>query len=116
MTRHVYVDPSGTLGEIPWAWAAVVVRARTGVVYEHQYGGVQCFQGAVEGYRVPVHGGEGLGQLLEIFVEDLGGSGLRGERPPAIMERIKRAVGQIYFFGSRPEAGSRDEPWRPSSG
>lgn len=51
MTRSVFLDPDGTLGD---AWMFVVVECTTGVRYVHQFGGTLNREAAVEGYLVPV--------------------------------------------------------------
>jgi uncharacterized protein DUF6210 len=90
----------------------VVVAAGTAVVYQHQYGGMACMQGQVEGYLLPVHGvpagdcEEALAALREIFERDLGGAGWRGGALPGqLMARLRDAVGKIAVEESGQTAG-----------
>jgi hypothetical protein len=53
-------------------WLHVVVRAKTRIVYKHQYGGVMCRHGEVQGYLVPVFGTEALAELRDFFEGTLG--------------------------------------------
>jgi hypothetical protein len=53
-------------------WLHVVVRAPTRVVYKHQFGGITCRHGEVQGYLVPVFGAAALAELRDFFEGALG--------------------------------------------
>jgi hypothetical protein len=72
--RYVLLDPDGMADGAGWLY--VVVRAKTGVVYRHQYGGTACRQGEAEGFLVPVLGPGSYVQLRELFEGQFGGAGV----------------------------------------
>ncbi|WP_083734456.1 DUF6210 family protein [Actinomadura sp. CNU-125] len=104
--RYVFLDPDGTQGD----WLYVVVRAATGVVYRQQYGGTATLLGGVEGYLVPVaardpaSGRDGPRELRDVFERTLRGAGLGGSGTlaPALLDRIRSAVGALHFWTSGP--------------
>ncbi|MET9228231.1 DUF6210 family protein [Lentzea sp. NPDC003310] len=61
--RKVFLDPDGTQQD----WLYVVVRARTGVLYEQQHGGTENRLDAVEGFLVPLQSVPALAELRALF-------------------------------------------------
>jgi hypothetical protein len=114
--RYVDLDPFEAGG-----WLAVVVRAKTGVTYRQQYGGTACRQGQVEGYLVPLHGPELLGELVELFEVTFKGAGTWNHSwRPEEVHRLRKAVDGVWFGGSEGEGelrlgeiGEVDEAWVP---
>jgi Family of unknown function (DUF6210) len=72
VNRLVWIDPDGFIGH---DWMAVIVHARTGISYRHQYGGTACRHGTVEGYLVPVFHRAAYPRLRALFEETLRGAG-----------------------------------------
>lgn len=94
--RFVFLDPDGTM---PGDWIHVVVEAPTGVVHQQQYGGTACRQGQVEGFLVPVSGGDALGPLRELFEGDFKGAGVHSRPwPDGARERLRRTVAGIPYW------------------
>jgi hypothetical protein len=66
-------------GDRPDDWLLLVIRAATGVTYEHQYGGYVCSHVSVEGFLVPICQPGLLGRLRQVFsAPRLGGRGISG--------------------------------------
>lgn len=93
MTRHVFVDPDGTL---PRPWTFVLVEAATGVRYSTQCGGTANTVRDAEGYLVPVAADGDRHRLLT--------RALRAADPVA----VRQAVGGIRFWTT--SADGADEP------
>ncbi|MEU1540773.1 DUF6210 family protein [Actinacidiphila glaucinigra] len=103
--RFVFLDPDGT-GADDWLYA--VVEARTGVVYQQQYGGTACRQGQVEGFLVPLFGPDGLTALRELFEKHFRGAGTRNHAwPDEERDRLRGAVGAIHYWASD---GTSEQP------
>lgn len=79
MTRSVFLDPDGTLGD---EWMFVVVECATGIRYVHQFGGTLNREAGVEGYLIPVSGAAARKQLDAVFRRGLRGAGVRGAGSP----------------------------------
>jgi len=121
MHKTVVIDPAGTHPE----WLYVVVRRKTGVSYEQQYGGTACLQGEVEGFLVPVYSETALVELRSFFEGTLEGIGMgprNADEPPEFIELIARAVESIEYWpadegASQPLVLDRsqrcDEAWIP---
>ena len=100
----VLIDPDGSAGS---DWMYVVVQRRRDVWYVQQYGGTACRQGRVQGYLVPVDGSLARTELDQLFLVELGGTGLwGGARAPstAVLEQVKAAVAKLRFWESIPDA------------
>jgi hypothetical protein len=82
----VYLDDADVPGGQDWM--AVIVERKTGVRYEHQYGGHLCAQGSVEGFLVPVFHPDAYVRLRRLFEDTLGGTGTDGQ-----FRRINRESG-----------------------
>ncbi|USX52761.1 DUF6210 family protein [Lentzea sp. HUAS12] len=92
--RHfVFLDPDGSMGE---DWLYVVIEAKTGVVYQQQYGGTACRHGAVEGFLVPLFGPDGLDALRELFETHFRGAGVQShEWSDDELARLREGVAMI---------------------
>lgn len=109
-SRVVWVDGPAE------GWLYVVVRAPTRVIYKHQYGGVMCRHGEVQGYLVPVFGDQALAELREFFEGTLGALGTTTHDRPEVthdwsqdqLDLLRRAVAQI-FWGADDDP---DPPWK----
>ncbi len=106
--RHVFIDPTGMLGEIGYSF--VVVEAPTGIVYEQQYGGTACRQGEREGYLVPVAGGEAVRRLRHLFEVSMKGTGAQYEQlPDDVLEQVRSAVREVVFWKSTETGWGQEE-------
>ncbi|MFY1654013.1 DUF6210 family protein [Solwaraspora sp. WMMB762] len=93
--RFVFLDPDGTAG----MWIHLVVEARTGVVYQQQYGGTACRQGQVEGFLVPMADEDALDALRELFEKDFRGAGTRNRAwSEPERSRLRRIIGGITYW------------------
>jgi Family of unknown function (DUF6210) len=120
--RRVFVNPSAFLMH---PWMAVLVPAQTGVVYEHQTGGVACLPRRIESYYVPVFDQGALDLLRSIFEVALGGSGTYAGVTWAgqILEDLRIAVARVRMDSSEggpveahlsldeSRLGETDEAW-----
>ncbi len=97
----VFIDPFEALDGL----GCVIVRRRTGVSYQQQYGGTGCLQRVVEGYLVPVDLRNVASDLDALFIQELGGSGLGGPgpRPPDLIARIDQLVSRVVMSASDDE-------------
>ncbi|MCX2949336.1 DUF6210 family protein [Lentzea sp. NEAU-D7] len=103
--HFVFLDPDGSAGD---GWLHTVVEAKTGVVYQQQYGGTACWLGQVEGFLVPLSGPEGLRALRELFERDLRGAGAWGrDWSDAERGRLREIVAMIGYWACD---GSEEEP------
>ncbi|MFF7211919.1 DUF6210 family protein [Streptomyces sp. NPDC008238] len=103
--RFVFLDPDGT-GAGGWLYA--VVEARTGAVYQQQYGGTACRQGQVEGFLVPLAGPDGLAALRELFEGDFRGAGTWNHTwPDDERDRLRFAVRAVRYWASD---GTTEQP------
>ncbi|MFF2325832.1 MULTISPECIES: DUF6210 family protein [unclassified Streptomyces] len=122
--RYVYIDPDGASSP---DWKYVVVEARTGVVYQNQYGGTACRQGKVEGFLVPVYAPDELEGLRGLFEEHFRGAGTWNHAwTPDERATLRSAVADIrYWSGDEVDQqphelrwdesrlGETDEAWVP---
>lgn len=102
----VFIDPSGFLLH---PWMAVLVRARTGVTYSHQTGGVACLPRKLEGYYVPVFDQIAYDSLRSIFEVTLEGAGMSQSNAHwagPLLERLRQAVTLVRMD---PSAGGPGE-------
>ncbi|MFJ9691865.1 DUF6210 family protein [Kitasatospora sp. NPDC101183] len=103
--RFVFLDPDGASGG---GWLYAVVEARTGVVYQQQYGGTAGRQGQVEGFRVPLFGPGELEALRELFEKHFRGAGTRDHAwPDDGRGRLREIVGTIRYWACD---GTTEEP------
>lgn len=112
-TTVVSIDPFEALDGL----GCVIVRRRTGVSYQQQYGGTRCLQGIVEGYLVPVDLSGIAEDLNALFVDELGGSGLgvAGSRPTELLDRLGQLASRVVMAASDKEgveASLRLDPGR----
>jgi hypothetical protein len=98
-------------GDRPDDWLLLVIRAATGVTYEHQYGGYVCSHVSVEGFLVPICQPGLLGRLRQVFsAPRLGGRGISGTSGWGEQE-IGNLVGEIEeIVGSTGYPTTSDEP------
>lgn len=102
--RFVFLDPDGTAG----MWIHLVVEARTGVVYQQQYGGTAWRQGQVEGFLVPMADEDALDALRELFEKDFRGAGTRNRAwSESERSRLRRIIGGITYWACD---GHSEEP------
>jgi hypothetical protein len=100
--RYVFLDPDGMEGRTGWLY--VVVRSRTGVFYQQQYGGTACRQGQVEGFLVPVSGPDALDRLRDLFEGHFRRAGTRNHRwRVEEVENLRKAVAGIRYWASDGE-------------
>ncbi|HUY47840.1 MAG TPA: DUF6210 family protein [Streptosporangiaceae bacterium] len=93
---------------------AVIVRAPAGVFYRHQYGGITCRQGSVQGYMVPVFSRPAFTALTGLFEVTLGGAGAPPRAwPPDPLAIIRDAVSDVAMCApSMPISRAALCPWR----
>ncbi|MGW0504358.1 DUF6210 family protein [Micromonospora sp. NPDC003241] len=110
--RHfVFLDPDGMAG----GWLYAVVEARTGVFYQHQYGGTACRQGQVQGFLVPVASADALDALRQLFEKDFRGAGTGNYSwPDEERNRLRQIIGGISYWAcdghsEKPHALRLDE-------
>ena len=97
--RLVYLDPDGSGTDQGWVF--VIIAAPTGVVYQHQGGGLLCRQYQQEGYLIPFFGRDLDQDLKEIFIGRLRTFGSQGlDWPPELIERLRSAVADFAVYGS----------------
>ncbi|MET7304428.1 DUF6210 family protein [Embleya sp. NPDC005575] len=95
--RRVLLDPDGHGG----GWMFVVVAAPTGVVYQNQGGGHSCALYEQEGYLLPLFGTDLDAEFEEIFVGELHGWGMCGEKWAAeLLDRLRAAIGSLGVYGA----------------
>jgi len=97
---NVIINPSGFL---LYPWMAVLVRARTGVTYSHQTGGVACIPRQSEGYYVPVFdqiAHDSLRSIFEVTLEGAGTSQRAVHWEGSLLERLREAVALVRMDGS----------------
>jgi hypothetical protein len=85
-------------GDQPDDWLLLVVKAATGVIYEHQYGGHLCYQASVEGFLVPICQPEVLSSLRRVF-----SARLRGHGTGNLTGEIDEIVGATGYPAAREE-------------
>lgn len=97
--RAVLVDPDGTAPD----WTYVVIEHKTGVIYQHEFGGTATRLGEVEGYLVPVNGENARSEFDAVFVQRLRGVGSWGKvLEPDLLEAVRNAVSTIrYWFDAQ---------------
>ncbi|MDX3077844.1 DUF6210 family protein [Streptomyces sp. MI02-7b] len=103
--RLVFLDPDGiSAGD----WLHVVVEAKTGVVYQQQYGGTACRQGQVEGFLVPLFGPDELDALRQLFEKDFRGAGTWNYAwPDDELDKLREIIEAIRYWASD---GATEEP------
>ncbi|MFD3456129.1 DUF6210 family protein, partial [Streptomyces sp. NPDC058691] len=96
--RFVFLDPDGiSAGD----WLHVVVEAKTGVVYQQQYGGTACRQGQVEGFLVPLFGPDELDALRQLFEKDFRGAGTWNYAwPDDELDKLREIIEAIRYWAS----------------
>ncbi|NYV74588.1 hypothetical protein HW445_09740 [Streptomyces sp. UH6] len=103
--RFVFLDPDGLSAG---GWLHVVVEARTGVVYQQQYGGTACRQGQVEGFLVPLFGPDELDALRQLFEKDFRGAGAWNHAwSDDERDELREIVGAVRYWASD---GATEEP------
>ncbi|MFJ4847177.1 MULTISPECIES: DUF6210 family protein [unclassified Streptomyces] len=103
--RFVSLDPDGMSAG---GRLYVVVEAKTGVVYQQQYGGTACRQGRVEGFLVPMFGPDELAALRELFETDYRGAGTWDYAwPDGERDRLGEIVGAVVYWACD---GTAEEP------
>ena len=113
-----------TDGGAPEQNMLVLVPGESGLVYEHQYGGVSCRHVEIEGFLVPAWAqAEAREALDQLFLVDLGGSGVRDEGRSEALRTAGDAIGQIWYSGTgdrmaplqidEARAHELDEAWVP---
>ncbi|MER7579655.1 DUF6210 family protein [Kitasatospora sp. NPDC097691] len=122
--RFVFLDPDGTSGR---GWSSVLVEAKTGVVYQQQYGGTACRQGRIEGFLVPLSGRDELDALRELFEKHFRGAGTWNHVwPDDERERLRDLIGAVRYWAcdgttekphplrlDESRIGDADEAWVP---
>ncbi|MDX3078363.1 DUF6210 family protein [Streptomyces sp. MI02-7b] len=103
--RFVFLDPDGISAG---GWLHVVVEAKTGVVYQQQYGGTACRQGQVEGFLVPLFGPDELDALRQLFEKDFRGAGTWNYAwPDDKLDKLREIIEAIRYWASD---GATEEP------
>ncbi|MEV4001778.1 DUF6210 family protein [Actinomadura sp. NPDC049753] len=94
--RFVCFDPDGTIGG---GWLYVVVEAKTGVIYQQQYGGNVNRQGQVEGFLVPLASRDALSALRTLFEKDFRGAGTWNHTwPEDAWTRLGAIIGAVRYW------------------
>jgi hypothetical protein len=102
----------------------VLVPCETGLVYEHQYGGLSCRHVEIEGFLVPAWAhAEARAALDALFLVTLGGRGVRDEDRSDALRTVGDAMGRIWYRGTgdrmaplrvdEQRADELDEAWVP---
>ena len=79
----------------------VLVPSETGLVYEHQYGGLSSRHAEVEGFLVPVRARPAAREALDqLFLVDLGGNGVRDDDRSEAVSRVGDAIRRILYRGT----------------
>jgi Family of unknown function (DUF6210) len=102
----------------------VIVLSETGLIYRHQYGGYHCYGAEIEGFLVPAWAHpEAKKELDDLFLVDLGMSGVPDDRRSEVVNRVRSSVQRIWYRGDDPRmvplqidesrADELDEAWVP---
>jgi hypothetical protein len=96
-------------GDQPDDWLLLIVKAATGVTYQHQYGGYLCHQARIEGFLVPVCQPQVLGRLRQVFSDRLGGYAMSGTKDwtehkiENLISEIEKIVGATGYPAASEE-------------
>jgi hypothetical protein len=113
-----------TDGGVPEQNMLVLVPSETGLVYEHQYGGLSPRHAEVEGFLVPAWAHPKARDALDqLFSVDLGGNGVRDDDRSEVVSRVGDAVARILYCGTddrmaplridEERVDEMDEAWVP---